>query len=101
MSCCHGGRQEVSAAHDLQGDAVHPAGHAREGQATSRKGSIAAEILSVNRTKFGHPVGGMAFGVQEKSWCEMRECTLLISESWILRPNGSASDLASKQSYTQ
>ena len=29
----------------------------------------------------------MSFGVQEKSWCDARECTLWISESWKLRPN--------------
>ena len=34
VSCCNGGRQEGSAAH-LQGDAVHSAGYAREGQANS------------------------------------------------------------------
>ena len=88
MSCSHGGQQEGSAAHDLQGDAVHPAGHAREGQANSAaKGSIAAKILPVNRTKFGHPAGSMSFGVQEKIWFDARECTLWISESWSLRPN--------------
>ena len=48
-----------------------------EGRQTQpRKGSIAAEILPVNPTKFGHPVGGMSFGVQEKNWCDARECTL-------------------------
>ena len=29
----------------------------------------------------------MPFGVQEKSWCDARECTLWISESWKLHPN--------------
>ena len=29
----------------------------------------------------------MSFGVQEKSRCDARECTLRISESWKLRPN--------------
>ena len=29
----------------------------------------------------------MSFGVQEKSWCDARECTLCISETWRLRPN--------------
>ncbi|CAN0393997.1 unnamed protein product [Ascophyllum nodosum] len=52
-----------------------------------RKGSIAAEIAPGNRTKNGHPAGGMSFGVQEKSWCDARECTLWTSESWKLRPN--------------
>ncbi|CAM9985588.1 unnamed protein product, partial [Ectocarpus sp. 4 AP-2014] len=45
------------------------------------------EILPQNRAKFGHPRGGMPFGVQEKSWCDMRECTLWLSESWRFRPN--------------
>lgn len=52
-----------------------------------RKGTIAAEIAPGNRTRFGHPAGGMSFGVQEKSWCDKRECTLWLSESWKLRPN--------------
>ena len=29
------------------------------------KGSIAAEIASGNRRRFGHPPGGMSFGVQK------------------------------------
>ena len=63
---------------------------ARPGKGKSsqpRKGSIAAEITLGNRTRFGHHAGGMPFGVQEKSWCDARECTLRISESWKLRPN--------------
>ena len=52
-----------------------------------RKGSITAEIAPGNHTRFGHPAGGMPFGVQEKSWCDAQECTLWISESWKLRPN--------------
>ncbi|CAN0132046.1 unnamed protein product, partial [Ectocarpus sp. 4 AP-2014] len=52
-----------------------------------RKGSIAAEVLPANRTKFGYPVSGMSFGVQEKSLCDARECTLWLSESWRFRPN--------------
>ncbi|CAN0541800.1 unnamed protein product [Ectocarpus sp. 12 AP-2014] len=32
-----------------------------------RKGSIAAEVLPANRTKFGYPMSGMSLGVQEKS----------------------------------
>ncbi|CAM9277872.1 unnamed protein product [Ectocarpus sp. 4 AP-2014] len=52
-----------------------------------RKGSISAEVAPGNRTKFGHPVGGMSFGVQENSWYDARECTLSMSESWRLRPN--------------
>ncbi|CAB1098050.1 unnamed protein product [Ectocarpus sp. CCAP 1310/34] len=47
-----------------------------------RKGSIAAESLPANRTKFGYPVSGMSFGVQEKNWCDARECILWLSESW-------------------
>ena len=55
------------------------------------KGSIAAEIAPGNRTRFGDSAGGMSFSVQEKSWCDARECTLWISEIWKLRPNnGSA-----------
>ncbi|CAM9804658.1 unnamed protein product, partial [Pylaiella littoralis] len=58
------------------------------GRATQpRKNSIAAEILPQNRRKFGHPMGGMSFGVQEKSWCDLRECKLWIKESWRVRPN--------------
>lgn len=52
-----------------------------------RKGSIAAEIAPANRTRNGHPAGGMSFGVQDKSWCDARECTLWLTESWKLRPN--------------
>ncbi|CAN0432379.1 unnamed protein product, partial [Pylaiella littoralis] len=45
------------------------------GRATQpRKNSIAAEILPQNRRKFGHPMGGMFFG-------------LWIKESWRVRPN--------------
>ena len=43
---------------------------ARPGKGKSsqpRKGSIAAEIAPGNRTRYGHPAGGMSFGVQEKS----------------------------------
>ena len=68
MSCCHDGRQEGSTAHNLQGDAAHPSGHAREGQANSAAKEFAAEILPVNRTNIGYPAGGMSFGVQEKSF---------------------------------
>ncbi|CAN0378269.1 unnamed protein product [Ascophyllum nodosum] len=51
---------------------------------------IFKEIFPANRTKFGHPAGGMSFGVQEKSWRDARECTLWVSESWKLLPsNGS------------
>ncbi|CAN0312111.1 unnamed protein product, partial [Pylaiella littoralis] len=58
------------------------------GRATQpRENSIAAEILPQNRRKFGHPMGGMSFGVQEESWCDLRECTLWIKESWRVRPN--------------
>lgn len=35
----------------------------------------------------GTPTAGMSFGAQEKSWCDARECSLWISESWKLRPN--------------
>ncbi|CAN0343599.1 unnamed protein product, partial [Pylaiella littoralis] len=50
------------------------------GRATQpRKNSIAAEILPQNRRK--------SFGVQEKSWCDLRECKLWIKESWRVRPN--------------
>ena len=63
---------------------------ARPGKGKSsqpRKGSTTAEIAPGNRTRFGHRAGGMSFGVQEKSWCDARDCTLWISESWRLRPN--------------
>ncbi|CAM9625170.1 unnamed protein product, partial [Ectocarpus sp. 12 AP-2014] len=56
-------------------------------RAQPRKGSIAAEIAPGNRSKFGHPVSGMSFGVQLKSWCDMRECNLWLSSIWLLRPN--------------
>ncbi|CAN0229114.1 unnamed protein product, partial [Ectocarpus sp. 13 AM-2016] len=51
------------------------------------KVSIAVEIAPGNRSKFGHPVSGMSCGVQEKSWCDMRECNLWLSSNWLLRPN--------------
>ncbi|CAN0050933.1 unnamed protein product, partial [Pylaiella littoralis] len=38
-------------------------------------------------TGFGHPMGGMSFGVQGKSWCDLRGCKLWIRESWRVRPN--------------
>ncbi|CAM9877062.1 unnamed protein product, partial [Pylaiella littoralis] len=38
-------------------------------------------------TGFGHPMGGMSFGVQEKSWCDLRECKLWIKECLRVRPN--------------
>ena len=41
----------------------------------------------MNRTKFGHPGEGMCFGVQENRWCDAREYTFWILESWKLRPN--------------
>ena len=62
----------------------------RPGKAKStqpRKGSIPAEVAPRNNTRFGHPAGGMPFGVQEKSWCDARECTLWTLESWKLHPN--------------
>ena len=52
-----------------------------------RKGPSRQTLPPGNCTRFGHPAGGMSFGVQEKSWCDARECTLTISESWKLRPN--------------
>ncbi|CAN0226974.1 unnamed protein product, partial [Ectocarpus sp. 12 AP-2014] len=55
--------------------------------ANGSKGSIAVEIARGNRSKFGHPVSGISFGVQEKSWCDMRECSLWLSSNWLLRPN--------------
>ncbi|CAB1114542.1 unnamed protein product [Ectocarpus sp. CCAP 1310/34] len=59
-----------------------------KGKATQpRKNSIAWEVLPANRSKHGLPVGGMSFGVQEKSWCDLRECKLWIKDSWKLRPN--------------
>ncbi|CAB1117081.1 unnamed protein product [Ectocarpus sp. CCAP 1310/34] len=59
-----------------------------KGKATQpRKNSIAWEVLPANRSKHGLPVGGMSFGVQEKSWCDLRECKLWIKDSWELRPN--------------
>ncbi|CAN0109308.1 unnamed protein product [Ascophyllum nodosum] len=33
------------------------------------------------------PRKGTSFGVQEKSWCDARECTLWTLERWKLRPN--------------
>ena len=69
---------------------IPPATPGKGRQTQPRKGSIAAEIFPANRTKFGHPAGGMSFGVQEKSWRDARECTLWVSESWKLLPsNGS------------
>lgn len=55
---------------------IPPATPGKGKQAQPRKNSITAEILPANRTKFGHPAGGMCFGVQEKSWCDKRECSL-------------------------
>ena len=52
-----------------------------------RKNSIAWEILPANRSAKGYPAGGMSFGVQEKSWCDLRECNIWIKDSWKLRPN--------------
>ena len=52
-----------------------------------RKNSIVAEILPEIRHKFGHPAKGMFFGVQEKSWCDLRECKLWIKNSWKVCPN--------------
>ena len=66
---------------------IAPAALGKGRQTQPRKGSTAAEIFPVNRTKFGHPAGGMSFGVQAKSWCDARECTLWSSESWKLRSN--------------
>ncbi|CBJ33842.1 conserved unknown protein [Ectocarpus siliculosus] len=62
-----------------------------KGKATQPwKNSIAWEMLPGNRSKNGYPVGGTSFGVQEKSWCDLRECKLWIKHSWTLRPdNGS------------
>ena len=60
-------------------------GNGKRGQ--PREGCIEAEMAPGNCTRFGHPAEGMSFGVQEKSWCDARDCTLWISESWRLRPN--------------
>ena len=65
---------------------IPPARTGKSKSSQPRKDSIAAKIAHGNRTRFGHPAGGMSFGVQ-KSWCDARECTLWISESWKLRPN--------------
>ncbi|CAM9340623.1 unnamed protein product, partial [Pylaiella littoralis] len=45
------------------------------------------QVLASSLLQFGHPMGGMSFGVQEKSWCDLRECKLWIKESWRVRPN--------------
>ena len=66
---------------------IPPARQGKGKTSQPRKGSIAAEIAPGKRTRFGHPAGGMSFGVQEKSWCDARDCTLWISEGWRLRPN--------------
>ena len=66
---------------------IRPARPGKGKSSQPQKGSIAAEIAPGNRTRFGHRAGGMSFGVQEKSWCDARECALRISESWKLRPN--------------
>ncbi|CAB1107081.1 unnamed protein product [Ectocarpus sp. CCAP 1310/34] len=66
---------------------IPPSTAGREKNTQTRKGYIAAEVLLANRTKFGYPVSGMFFVVQEKSWCDARECTLWLSESWRFRPN--------------
>ena len=72
----------------FKGTPFKPPAKSGKGRNTQpRKNSIAAEIAPQNRTKNGHPAGGMSFGVQEKSWCDARECTLWLSESWRLRPN--------------
>ncbi|CAN0029851.1 unnamed protein product [Scytosiphon promiscuus] len=43
--------------------------------------------ISANRSAKGYPAGGMSFGVQEKSWCDLRERKIWIKDSWKLRPN--------------
>ena len=89
MSCCHGGRGKKVPLRMIfkRTPFIPPATPGKGRQTQPRKGSIAEKILPVNRTKFGHPARGMSFGVQEKSWCDARGCTLWISESWTLHPN--------------
>ncbi|CAM9308990.1 unnamed protein product, partial [Ectocarpus sp. 12 AP-2014] len=88
MSCCHGGRWQGSPRIIFKGKPFIPPSTAGRGKNTQpRKGSIAAEVLPANRTEFGYPVSGMSFSVREKSWCDARECTLWLSESWRFRPN--------------
>ena len=61
-----------------------PPATAKKGKSTQpRKNYIAVEILP----GVGHPAKGMSFGVQEKIWCDLRECKLWIKDSWKLRPN--------------
>ena len=72
----------------FKGTPIIPPARPGKGKSSKpRKGSIAAEIAPGNRNRFGHSAGGMSFSVQEKSWCDARECTFWISESWKLRPN--------------
>ena len=72
----------------IKGTPFIPPGRPGKGKSSQpRWGSIAAEIAPGTHARFGHPTGGISFGVQEKSWCDARECTLWISESWKLRPN--------------
>lgn len=71
---------------------IPPVTSGKAKRAQPRKKCIAEDIVPGNRTKFGDPVGGMSFGVQ-KSWCDVRKCTLWLSESWKVRPNnGSITD---------
>ena len=43
---------------------IPPASPGKGKSSQPRKGSIAAEIPPKNRTRFGHPLWGMLFGVQ-------------------------------------
>lgn len=89
LSCCHGGRRQGFVLHNIfKGAPFIPSTTTGKGKrAQPRKDSIASETLLVNPTKSGHPAGGMSSGVHGNSWCDARECTLWLSESWKLHPS--------------
>lgn len=88
LSRGHGERGQSAAAHDLQDNAVHPAGNAREGQANA-----AAKELHRGRDPSCEPHQVRAprrrhvFRRARESWCDQRKCSLRMSQSWKLRPN--------------